>query len=122
MSGIVRLSKKELDELIKSVEAEGGDATELKKLRGEFAETQPQKPARRQLRSAVLREEETTEERLDREAGALFPGGVSGDILTMCIEYDRKYSLKELEKMCLEAGLSPRGHKKLLAAKLIAHE
>lgn len=90
MPSEVRLSLKELDELIEETEAQGGDATELKKLRGEFAETQPQKPARRQLRSVVPREEETTEERLDREAGALFPGGVSGDILTMCIEYDRK--------------------------------
>jgi len=58
---------------------------------------------------------------LNREAGDLFSGGVSGDILAMCIEYDRKYSLRELRTMCVEAGLSPSGHKKLLAAKLIAH-
>jgi len=121
MPGTVQLSKKELDELIESVEAEGGDSTELKKLRGEFAETQPRKPARRQLRSVVPREEETTEERLDREAGALFPGGISADILAICIEYDGNYSLKELKTMCVEAGLSPSGHKKLLAAKLVAH-
>ena len=72
--------------------------------------------------SVLSKEEETTEERLNREAGALFSGGVSGDILVMCIEYDRKYSLKELKKMCVEAGLSPSGHKKLLAAKLLAHQ
>jgi len=40
----------------------------------------------------------------------------------MCIEYDRKYSLADLKAMCVEAGLSPSGHKKLLAAKLLAHQ
>jgi len=122
MPAIVRLSKRELDELIESVEAEEGDTTEFKKFRSEFAETQPQKPARRQATSVVSREEETAEERLNREAGDLFPGGVSADILAMCIEYDGKYSLKELRTMCIEAGLSPSGHKKLLAAKLIAQQ
>ena len=122
MPGIIRLSTKELDELIESVEAEGGDATGFKKLRAGFAEIQPQKPARWQLISAIPREEETTGERLNREAGDLFPDGFSADILAMCIEYDGKYSLKELRTMCAEAGLSPSGHKKLLAAKLIARE
>ena len=122
MPAIVRLSKRELDELIESVEAAGGDTTEFKKLRAEFTEIQPQKPARRQAISVVSREEELTEERLNREAGDLFSGGVSGDILAMCIEYDRKYSLQELRTMCVEAGLSPSGHKKLLAAKLIASQ
>ncbi len=69
----------------------------------------------------VSREEESTEERLNREADELFLGGVSADILALCIEYDRKYSMRELRTMCVEAGLSPSGHKKLLAAKLIAH-
>ena len=122
MPGIVRLSKKELDELIESVEAEGGDSTEFKKLRAQFVETQPQKPARRIVIQLGTREEETTEERLNREAGDLFPGGFSVDILSMCIEYDEKHSLKEFRTMCVEAGLSPSGHKKLLAAKLIAHQ
>ncbi len=122
MPGIVRLSKKELDELIESVEAEGGDSTEFKKLHAQFVETQPQKPARRIVIQLGTREEETTEERLNREAGDLFPEGVSADILGICIEYDSKYSLGELRAMCLEAGFSPSGHKKLLAAKLIAHQ
>ena len=122
MPGIVRLSTKELDELIESVEAEEGDATEFKRLRAEFAEVQPQKPVRPQATSVVPREEETTEERLNREVGYLFPEGFTQEILRMCIEYDGKYSLKELKKMCINAGLSPSGHKKLLAAKLIAHQ
>ncbi|MBA7525942.1 hypothetical protein ES705_18101 [subsurface metagenome] len=104
MPCIVKLSKKALDELIESVEAEGGDTTEFKKLRAEFVETQPQKPVRRQLISVIPREEVTIEKRLNREAGDLFSGGVSGDILAICIEYDRKYSLKELRTMCVEAG------------------
>ena len=36
-----------------------------------------------------------------------------------CMAMDFKYTLVELKKMCVEAGLSPRGHKKELAAKLI---
>jgi len=75
MPGIVRLSTKELDELIESVEAEEGDATELMKLRNEFTEAQYQKSARRQATSVVSREEETTEGCLNREAGDLFSGG-----------------------------------------------
>ena len=71
MPGIVQLSKKELDELIESVEAEGGDSTELKKLRAQFVETQPQKPARRMVIQLGTREEGTTEERLNREADDL---------------------------------------------------
>ncbi|GAI54167.1 unnamed protein product, partial [marine sediment metagenome] len=62
MPGIVRLSKNELDKLIESVEVEGGDVTEFKKLRDEVTEMQPQKPARRQAISVVSREEESTEE------------------------------------------------------------
>jgi len=52
--------------------------------------------------------------------GELFPGGITGKILAECIEMDGKYTLAELKKMCIEAGLSPRGHKKELAARLIA--
>ena len=121
MPGEVRLSLKELDELIAETEVQGGDATELKKLRAEFSTTQPRQPARRGMGLAA-KEGETTEERLNREAGDLFPEGVSADILGICIEYDSKYSLGELRAMCLEAGFSPSGHKKLLAAKLIAHQ
>ena len=66
MPGIVRLSTKGLDELIESVEAEGGDTNEFKKLRDEFTEIQPQKPVRRQAISVVPKEEGTTEERLNR--------------------------------------------------------
>ena len=50
------------------------------------------------------------------------PSVCTGHILAMCIEYDAKYSLRELRTICVEAGLSPSGHKKLLAAKLIAHQ
>lgn len=80
-----------------------------------------QQPAR-PPRGVELRAELTTKERLSAEVGYLFPGGVLGDILAICIEYDRNYSLKELRTMCVKAGLSPSGHKKLLAAKLIAHQ
>ena len=121
MPGKVNLSPKELDELIAATEAGGGDTSELKNLRMEVGEeTRPRQPARRQVMQLGAREEEAAEERLNREAGALFPAGITADIFNRCMELDRDYSLEDLRKMCLEAGLSPAGHKKLLAAKLIA--
>jgi len=122
MPAKVNLSVNDLDELIEAVEAEEGDATELKKLRAEFPQPQPRQPPSRTTVRSGAGEEETTEERLSREASGLFPEGFSADILAICIEYDGKYSLEELRGMCVEAGLSPSGHKKLLAAKLIANE
>jgi len=125
MSATARLSRNELAELIGTVEAEGGDAKELKNLLAQIDEDirLKQPPVRRNTPSTILREDEpTTEERLNEEAGDLFPDGISVEILDMCIEYDGKYSLKELKAMCKEAGISPNGHKKLLAAKLIAHQ
>jgi len=190
MPGIVRLSKKDLIDLIESTEAAGCDTDCLRGLLGEVEEEERRRqPARLEVlpkvrlgempteehleelrqqsyieqgkdlecmichdkfdhllsgtceacfrewlltikhrqpasppRGVELRAELTTEERLNREAGDFFSGGVSGDILAMCIEYDWKYSLRELRTMCVEAGLSPSGHKKLLAAKLIAHQ
>jgi len=48
MPGIVRLSKKELDELIEVTEAAEGDATELKRLLAEVTEDErPRAPERR---------------------------------------------------------------------------
>ncbi|GAJ19648.1 unnamed protein product, partial [marine sediment metagenome] len=67
-------------------------------------------------------EEPTTAERLEAEVGGLFPEGFTGTVLAQCIEMDEKYTLAELKKMCVEAGLSPSGHKKELAAKLIANQ
>ncbi|MBA7529658.1 hypothetical protein ES705_21856 [subsurface metagenome] len=52
--------------------------------------------------------------------GSFSRGGITGVVLAMCIEMDEKYTLAELRKMAIEAGLSPSGHKKELAAKLIA--
>ncbi len=190
MPGIVRLSKKELNELIEVTEAAEGDATEFKCLLAEVIEEERlRKPENRQEwplvgreggmtteehvealrqqsfieqgndlecmvchnkvavlvsgtcencfhewaltikhrqparppRGVELRAELTTEERLNREAGKLFPEGISADIIDMLIEYDRNHNLADLKTMCVEAGLSPSGHKKLLAAKLIAH-
>ena len=121
MPGKINLNSKELDELIAATEAGGGDASELKNLRMEVGEeTRPRQPARRQVMQLGAREEEAAEERLNREAGALFPAGITADIFNRCMELARDSSQEDLRKMCLEAGLSPAGHKKLLAAKLIA--
>jgi len=65
-------------------------------------------------------DDETTAQRLQREIGALFPEGMTQEILDRLINYDKNYSLGQLREMCLKEGLSPHGHKKLLAARLLA--
>ena len=122
MPGVIRLDKKGLGELIANIKATGGDTTELDNLMAEVNDDEnARRPVRRQsppLR--IMVEEPTTEERLEAEVGGLFPGGITGKVLAECIEMDGKYTLAELKKMCVEAGFSPSGHKKELAAKLIA--
>ncbi|MBA7678709.1 hypothetical protein ES703_86987 [subsurface metagenome] len=122
MAGVVRLNKQELAELIDNIKASGNDTAELDNMMSEIIEDERlRRPVRR--RETALRimvEEPTTEERLEAEVGELFPGGLTGALLTELIEFDRNHSLAEIKKMCIEAGLSPSGHKKELAAKLIA--
>ena len=122
MAAVVRLEKRGLVELIVNIKANGGDTTELDNLMPEIIEDEnAQRPVRRKETSLrVLVEEQTTEERLEAEVGELFPGGITGKVLADVIEMDRNYTLAELKKMCVEAGLSPSGHKKELAARLIA--
>ena len=122
MPAIVRLNKKGLAELIENVKAGGGDTTELDNL---MAETVEDENARRPVRRMgnplrLLVEEPTTEERLEAEVGELFPSGITEPVLAEVIEFARDRTLEDLKKMCREAGLSPSGHKKELAAKLIA--
>ncbi|MBA7568707.1 hypothetical protein ES708_10441 [subsurface metagenome] len=122
MPAIVRLSKQGLNDLINSVKENGGDVTELNKLMAEVNEDEnARRPVRRMgnpLR--VLVEEPTTEERLEAEVGELFPEGITEPVLADIIEFAMNYTLEELKKKCKEAGLSPSGHKKELAAKLMA--
>lgn len=121
MPAIVRLDKKGLAELIDNIKDNGGDTTELEDLLGEVIEDERnRRPVKRERAMRILVEEPTTEERLEEEVGELFPGGITGPILAQCIEMDGKYTLEELRDMCREAGLSLRGAKKELAAKLIA--
>ena len=122
MPAVVRLDKKGLADLIDNIKANGGDTTELDNLMAEIIEDERlRRPVRRRETSLrVMVEEPTTEERLEAEVGELFPGGITEKILAECIEMDGKYTLEELRNMCREAGLSPSGDKKTLAAKLIA--
>ena len=123
MPAIVRLNKQGLNDLINNIKASGGDTTELDNLMSQILDDEKaRRPViRRRTWLQLEVEEPTTEERLDAEVGELFPGGIiTGEILEKCIEMDGKYTLKELRDMCREAGLSPSGHKKELAAKLIA--
>ncbi|MBA7464965.1 hypothetical protein ES707_00123 [subsurface metagenome] len=122
MAGVVRLNKQELAELIDNIKASGNDTTELDNMMAEITEDERlRRPVRR--RETALRimvEEPTTEERLEAEVGELFPGGLTGALLAELVEFDRNHTLAEIKKMCTDAGLSPSGHKKELAAKLIA--
>ena len=122
MPAIVRLNKQGLTELIDNIKANGGDATELENLMAETIEDEnARRPVRRMSNPLrIMVEEPTTEERLEAEVGGLFPGGITEPILAEVIEFDRNHTLAELKKICVGAGLSPSGHKKELAAKLIA--
>lgn len=122
MAAIVRLDKKGLASLIDNIKESGGDTTELENL---MAGVNDDENARRPVRRMgnplrILVEEPTTEERLEARVGGLFPAGITEPILTEIIEFDRNHTLEEIKKMCEEAGLSPSGSKKELAAKLIA--
>ena len=122
MPAVVRLDKKGLNDLINNIKVNGGDTTELDNLMAEVTEDEiAQRPVRRMgnpLR--ILVEEPTTEERLEAKVGGLFPEGITGPLLADVIEFDRNHTLVEIQKMCVEAGLSPSGSKKEMAAKLIA--
>lgn len=122
MPAIVRLTKQGLNDLINNIKEQGGNPGELEDLLTEVVENEgsqhPVKPRPRTL--TIEAEEPTTVERLEAEVGELFPGGITGVVLAKCIEMDEKYTLAELRNMTIEAGLSPSGHKKELAAKLIA--
>jgi len=114
----MRVNRKELIELIDSIEAGGGDATtlrhELETLEPEVKRVPPRRGAR--FRDE---EEETMEERLTRRVGDIFPSTIPFDKI---VDYDYRFTLKELREQAREAGLSLSGDKKELAAKLIAHQ
>ena len=122
MPAVVRLSKQGLADLIENIKVNGGDTTDLDNLMNEVIEDEKaQRPVRRRQTSLQIEvEEPTTEERLEAEVGELFPEGITGAVLADVIEFDRNHTLAEIKEMCREAGISPGGHKKELAAKLIA--
>ena len=111
----VRLNRKELLELIESMEAGGGDATELRR---ELEALEPEVKHTPQTRRDLREDEETTEERLVRRVGDLFPNGIPYEKIK---DYDYRFTQKELIEQCRRAGLGISGDKKELAAKLIAN-
>lgn len=114
-----RITKEELAEIIKATEDAGRDATDLKIALEEAFPPPTQSRGARGARN--LQEEESTAEYLNRKVGYLFPDGVTGDILAQLIQIDYRYNLTELRAMCKDNGLSTRGDKKELAAKLLAN-
>jgi len=115
----LRLTAKQLLELIESIEDGGGDATVL---RSELETLEPEVKRAPPMRrgSRFMEEEETSNDRLNREVGDLFDGGVTDEIFSKLCEVDFNHNLRELKLLCIEAGFSPNGHKKKLAAKLVA--
>jgi len=113
----LRLDARRLRELVEDIEANGGDASAL---RHELEALGPEPGSRAApYRGMRLEEEElTTEERLNNRAGDLFLDGIPYHEI---IEYDRRFSQKELVEQCRRAGLSIGRDKKEMAAKLLAH-
>jgi len=124
MPTAVRLTKKELIDLIESTEAASCDTSCLRSLLAEVEDEEEEdrrrRPPRRLPPPKTWPAEPTAQERLEVEVGHLFPSGVTDEVMTKLMEFDRDHTLEELRNMCVEAGLSPGGHKKELAAKLIA--
>jgi len=117
----IRLNRKQLSELIESIEAGGGDASQFRQA---LEESEPPSKPSSQSRSGggsrVVSEELTTGERLNIEVGDLFTDGITDGLLVKLVKIDITYSLNDLKEMCVKSGLSPNGHKKKLAAKLVA--
>lgn len=69
------------------------------------------------------KDEKEAQERLEKEIGHVFPHGITDTIFHFCAAFDG-YNIpkQKLENMCKEAGISYIGYKKLLAARLLAHE
>jgi len=110
-------NRRQLLELIESMEAAGKDATALRR---ELESLEPEAKRAPRRNSRFREEEETVEERLIRRVGHLFPNGITDELLARLFDIDKIHSLKELRAMCKEAGLSLSGDKHELAAKLVA--
>lgn len=66
---------------------------------------------------------EESKERLESEIGYVFPNGITDIIFEFLVAFDA-YNIpqKNLEVMCRKVGVSHTGHKKLVAARLLANE
>lgn len=109
-----RTNRKELLELIESMEAAGRDATILRR---ELEALEPEDRCAPRTRRDLRDEEETTEERLARRVGYLFPNGIPYKEI---LDYDYRFRQEELIEQCRKARLGVSGDKKELAAKLLA--
>jgi len=111
----LRLNRNQLAGLIESIEAGGGDTSVLRR---ELETLEPDQRPQRRRTNWREEEEPTTEERLNNRVGDLFPNGIP---LQEILDYDYRFTLKELREKCRELGISISGDKKELAAKLIVH-
>ena len=109
------VTKEQLIEIIKGIEARGENASELRRqLEALSAPTESMARVTRALLSVerVVKRELTTEERLQSY-------GIPSELHKSVIEMDEKYSLEELRALCREKGLATTGDKKKLASSLM---
>jgi len=126
VAGTIRMNKSQLMTLINETRVNGGNTEELEGLLQEVEEEEgtarpePSRARSRRPRADLDEEEETMLERLSREVGDLFPAGLTDQLLEEIIAYDRDHTQEEIKRECQEAGFSTSGHKKKMAARLIA--
>lgn len=74
-------------------------------------------------KTVLGQQDESGKERPQREIGYLFPHGVTDIVYDFLAAYDAYHVPKEeLEELCKRVGVKHSGHKKLLAARLLANE
>jgi len=122
----IRLSKKDLSELIEATEAAGNDTIELRGLLDQVNEDARLKQSTKSRYSlpSTLREEERlhkgNKELYRYTLGLFVHGDVTEEMLESIAEYDAKYSVSQLQKMLEECQLSTVGIKVVLCARLVA--
>ena len=66
---------------------------------------------------------EASKARLEKEIGYAFPHGITDIIFEFLVAFDARNIPKEkITEMCKKVGVSHTGHKKLVAARLLANE
>jgi len=66
---------------------------------------------------------EASKARLEKEIGCAFPHGITDIIFEFLVAFDaHNIPQEKITEMCKKVGVSSSGHKKLVAARLLANE